>query len=218
VTDEFMLGIELHQVVANALGVSHVWHSDHNDKVLAAVRELLAKPVATREAVREWLIPRIERETMGVSTDLVLAAIAHFSPPAPAVDVPSVEEIKADMRKTLNISTGHGMGILVSDAARVAHALLEKHARPRMEIDGMTVDHIKAVICRYSAPSKSAAEIHRLATTPAQDDPDKEAKALCWEFEQRINPGEYDDAEKAWDDYTPLGQDGWRAVAAKAKS
>jgi hypothetical protein len=148
---------------------------------------------------------------------------ALFPRPEPRQDVPSVPDIRTAMFGDGKIK-GSGLIVeattseLLSHCARVAHAMMQKLAvRPRMMIDGMTVNEIHKEI-NYPSHSQVAVKIHALANTPAEPapDPDAEAKELSFKWHQSTKHGErFSHADLYWSYIgNRMGaQDAWRAVA-----
>lgn len=107
-------------------------------------------------------------------------------------------------------------------------AVLQQFAapdRPKMMIEGMTVDDIRDEIRRDSewqsvgeSTSYVAARVaHRLANTPAPVvDEDAEAKRCLWAWSKATHSNLLDSChspDELWDAYGEDGRVGWRAVA-----
>lgn len=155
--------------------------------VEARARDLIQaeRPVATREAVREWInnitLPRYFAAGDADWVSFILAALSHFAPD-----------------------------------------------RPRMQIEGMTMENItdemeKSFGSTCRGISISAARVaHRLANTSAPIvDPDAGAKRLAWEYKKaNTPPGILKDLtpDSWWAAIPEEGRIGWRAVAKEVQA
>lgn len=186
------------EIIQNLMDVYLKAYPAPRDRAVAVVtraRELLAKPVATREKLTDFLLSKgwHGRASDEEVTD-ILAALTHFAPPSPPPPegLPSVENIEAiflNRPKSLNSYRAH-----CADLARVARALLEKHGREKRAIDGMTSNDIEIAIeierscnhkhipCNPHFAEMASKVAYRLATTPApvapKVDPDAGAKKI----------------------------------------
>ena len=206
-TDEEQLG---RNILANAPSLLTNGLDQFCEHIGRRARELLAKRVATREAVDSWYAEGLRTHAdwcggSGYMQRMILAALTHFAPPAHSLDrlcdgalrrsakivdpatredVPSVEEIE---RLFIDVCDGEARTakekyyVNMRHAAKAAHAMMLGLApRQKMMIDDMTPERWEAWIAA-NAPVTSmsarilAADIHRLANTPAEPAPDPDA-------------------------------------------
>lgn len=190
--------------IINELRQAWLCHPDTSERsfcaVLSRAREILSKPVATREGLAIFLRSRGNWTIRDPETSLnitdILAAFTHFSPPAHSLD----RLCDGALRRSAKIvdppppeglpSAAAISGMICDEAERqkyawdagtvniartIARDLLEKHARQKMMIDGMTADKIEDAIWTdgptsaavYTSRSAIAHAIYHLATTPA---------------------------------------------------
>lgn len=103
--------------------------------VEARARELLAKPVATREGVEAWLRNRNAAEWDGNRVTLILSALTHFAPPCQrmCIEGMSRQEIETEMYLSMEEKRKRMEGVIyVQECARVAHRLA---TTPAPEVD-----------------------------------------------------------------------------------
>lgn len=152
--DDRELGVRLRRIICTASP-----GGDQDEKLGAAARELLAKPVATREEVEAYLtkrdgyVPSMERVASH------LAALSHFAPPARLrmmADGMEVDDIAAWMKARMK-EAGHFGALTFLDAARMAHRLA---TTPAPEVDP-------------DAEAKRLAWAHKCASFPAASDDDR---------------------------------------------
>lgn len=182
-------------VTASFPNIVHTWTKRELTAFGCAARELLAKPVATREGVLDWLVEQQNNSgAWGMHgppqewVDMVFSALSHFAPPRQRMMIEgmSVEDITKRISDTAPARFLHTWG--------------------KDEVIAVDAEHAARVA-------------HRLATTPAPEvDADAGAKALAWKFHKaalvEIGAENADDLWASFKDHQRLG---WRAVAAMEK-
>jgi len=157
--------------------------------VFRAARALLAKPVATREAIKEALRPMwLTQDPNSVRTLDMWAsaaeyALTHFAPPRQRMMIEgmAVAELETRMMQEYGVNTGASRSVIQS-CARVAHRL-----------------------ATTPAPEVDAAE--------------EKAKDIAWKWAEATGVyctyKDYEDPERRyWESQSSSMKNGWLAVAA----